>query len=145
MNEKILRCSRRNDDHSTAELDLTILGLLRDILGSNIEALTAFDELDRSCAQSKKSKGNEIIGDFLHYLGYRRFWNRSNEEKLLAACWLSAEFQMWRNFKCSKSPSEQLSPNANLGHTGMSVPQNIALREDKSSAEEVSSAEDQPH
>jgi hypothetical protein len=125
MNEKILRCSRRNDDHSTAELDLTILGLLRDILDSNIEALTAFDELERSCAKSKKSKGNEIIDEFLRYLGYRRFWNRSNEERLLAASWLSAEFHMWRNVKCCKSLSEQLSPNANLGHTGMSVPQNI--------------------
>jgi hypothetical protein len=124
MNEKTLRCSRRNDDHSTAELDLTILGLLRDILGSNTEALTTFDELDRSCSTSKKSKGNEIIDDFLRYLGYRRFWNRSNEERLLAACWLSAEFHMWRNIKCNKSPSE-LSPKANLGHTGMSVPQNI--------------------
>ena len=123
MNDKILRCSRRNDDHSTAELDLTILGLLRDILGSNIEALGAFDELEKSCAATKKSKGNEIIDDFLRYLGYTRLWNKSNEERLLAAGWLSAEFHMWRNVKCSKPPLEHLSPNANLGHTGLPVTQ----------------------
>ena len=82
----------RSENAGPAKLDLIIMKNLSDALGTSMEQLNV---MNGKQSIPDKVETHEIIDEALTTIGYRRVWDASDNEKILAASWLSLEFNLW--------------------------------------------------
>ena len=111
IDEETLIRARKNEECDIRKLDFAILNLLRNIIGDSIHDVSSnVDELDTIDREEGEHYDGQIIltgkiNCSLIALGYRRKWNRSNQERLFVLSWLIAEFNFWR--KCIACQSSE--------------------------------------
>ena len=103
MIEITRRHSSRTEDSGPTKLDLIIMKNLSDALGTNMDRLNV---INGRRGALNKFEAHEIIDETLTSIGYGRVWDASDNEKLLAASWVSLEFNLWNKRDFLQEPQE---------------------------------------